>query len=209
MKLNYNYVYKITDSKGNFYIGKHTTNNLNDGYMGSGEWIKDAKKKGKKLTKEILKHFNTEKEACLYEEKIIKIHYQDKNNRNRKEASRGLTSSDALIQNNKPEIKDKNRKGQLKRWKNISEEERKEFGKRCSVGSKGKNLGRKLSKENKENISKGMKELYKDEEYKKSFIKITSIVNKRNAKKNSESQKRNWQNPEFRRRMLVARGIYK
>ena len=42
----YHFIYKTTDTRnGNFYIGMHSTDNLNDGYVGSGLRIKNLKYK--------------------------------------------------------------------------------------------------------------------------------------------------------------------
>lgn len=70
----YHYFYKITNNINNhFYYGVHSTNNLDDGYMGSGHRLCIAYKKYgiKNFTKEILKFFNTEEEAYKYEAQIV------------------------------------------------------------------------------------------------------------------------------------------
>lgn len=70
----YNYFYKITNNiNGHFYYGVHTTDNLDDGYMGSGTRLKYAYKKYgiENFTKEIIKYFDTNKEAYEYESEIV------------------------------------------------------------------------------------------------------------------------------------------
>ena len=56
-KLKFYIVYKITNQiNGKFYIGVHATSDVNDGYMGSGKYLKRAQNKHgiENFTKEIL-----------------------------------------------------------------------------------------------------------------------------------------------------------
>lgn len=67
-------IYKITNSvNGKFYIGKHSTLDINDSYMGSGVAIKKAiKKYGKEnFTKEILFEFENETDCLIKEAAIV------------------------------------------------------------------------------------------------------------------------------------------
>lgn len=70
----YHYFYKIINNlNGHFYYGVHNTNDLNDGYMGSGTRLRYAYKKYgiENFTKEILKFFDTSKEAFEYEAEVV------------------------------------------------------------------------------------------------------------------------------------------
>ena len=70
----YHYVYKITNKiNGKYYIGIHSTNKLNDEYMGSGSAIIAAiKKYGKQnFIKEILFQSNTRDEVLLIEKQLV------------------------------------------------------------------------------------------------------------------------------------------
>ena len=69
-------VYKITNKiNGKFYIGKHQTIDLNDGYMGSGKLLKRAIAKYgmDNFTKEILHTFDNELEMNVKEKELVVI----------------------------------------------------------------------------------------------------------------------------------------
>lgn len=74
INLKYNYVYKTTNLVNNkIYIGVHRTNKLNDNYLGSGNLIRRAifKYGVHNFKREILKFFNTYKEALDYERELV------------------------------------------------------------------------------------------------------------------------------------------
>ena len=71
--MNY-YIYEITNKiNGKKYIGKHSTNNLNDKYMGSGNILIEAIKKYgiENFSKTILCVCSNEAEAYEVEKKEI------------------------------------------------------------------------------------------------------------------------------------------
>lgn len=75
LKFKYHFVYKTTNKvNGKSYIGKHSTESLVDGYLGSGKLLNRAVKKYGKhnFTIEFLKFCNTSEEAYKNEEIIIK-----------------------------------------------------------------------------------------------------------------------------------------
>ena len=70
----YHYLYKTTCKiTGKFYVGMHSTSNLNDGYIGSGKllWY-SIKKHGKENhEKEILEFFSSRKDLGKREKEIV------------------------------------------------------------------------------------------------------------------------------------------
>lgn len=67
-------VYKTTNKQnGKFYIGKHQTKNLDDGYLGSGKYLKRAiTKYGKEnFIKEILHIFDNEDDMNAKEKELV------------------------------------------------------------------------------------------------------------------------------------------
>lgn len=75
-------IYKTTNKINyKFYIGKHQTKNLDDGYMGSGHLIKRAIRKYGKInfTKEILFIFDTKEEMNLKEKELVILGEQSYN----------------------------------------------------------------------------------------------------------------------------------
>ena len=67
-------IYKITNIlNGKFYYGVHSTENIDDGYMGSGKILKIAISKYgiENFKKEIICFFDERNEALLYEKSIV------------------------------------------------------------------------------------------------------------------------------------------
>lgn len=73
---HYHYIYKtINLLSGKYYIGMHSTNNLEDGYMGSGKRLRySINKYGKENHKvKILEFFNSREELKKREEEIVNL----------------------------------------------------------------------------------------------------------------------------------------
>ena len=71
----FNYIYLITNTLNNkIYVGKHSTDKLDDGYFGSGKLIKQAIKKYgiENFTKEYLAFCDTEDKLNWFEKFYIK-----------------------------------------------------------------------------------------------------------------------------------------
>lgn len=74
----YYYVYKITNMLNNYeYIGFHSTNDIDDGYMGSGKILKQsiAKHGIQNFKKEIIQIFDNRKDAEDLERKLVNEDY--------------------------------------------------------------------------------------------------------------------------------------
>lgn len=72
-KAKYHYIYKVTSLlDGKYYVGMHSTNNLEDGYMGSGRRIKWLiKKHGEENFKFEILEFLPNRQALIEREEEI------------------------------------------------------------------------------------------------------------------------------------------
>lgn len=83
--MKYYTIYKITNKiDGKYYVGQHITENLNDGYMGSGRLISRAIQKYgiDNFVKEYLHFCESEQELNLMEEQLVVTNEQDPNSYN-------------------------------------------------------------------------------------------------------------------------------
>lgn len=93
-------VYKTTHINGKYYIGRHQTDNIDDGYLGSGKWIRGIKDKTC-LSREVIAEATSFEHLCELEEYHISLHHGKPNCMNFIKGSDGLTSDDATELNRK------------------------------------------------------------------------------------------------------------
>lgn len=86
-------------------------------------------------------------------------------------------------------------------FKSLTEDEKKEYSKRCSKGTIKRY--KKDGDEIKKRISNSCKAKWKDPEYKKRMSEQRSITNKKNAKKISATLKKYWSDPEKRKQRSI------
>lgn len=109
VEMKYYTIYKITNNiDGKYYIGQHTTEDLDDGYMGSGKLIYRAIQKHgiENFTKEYLRFCSSPEELNLIEEELVIINEVDPNSYN-------LTKG-----GNKPPVAKKGRKSTRPKFPN-------------------------------------------------------------------------------------------
>lgn len=113
MEKKYNFVYKtVNKENGKYYIGKHSTDDMDDGYIGSGSALKAAIKKygSENFDLTVLKSFETNEEAYAYEESVVtKEVVSDKMSYNQRIGGSGANfngaGADALIRREKTKRK--------------------------------------------------------------------------------------------------------
>lgn len=161
--MTYRYIYKITCTagsfKGKFYYGQHTTDNLDDGYKGSGRLINDYYQKyPNDYIKEILAFYDSKEELNQAEYDIIHPYINNEICLNLVEGGKVNTGYN-LKEETKQKLSDAH-KGKTpwnKGKHNIySEETIKKISESLS-NRVGKNKGKKWSEEQKQKMSEAHK----------------------------------------------------
>jgi hypothetical protein len=98
MSNRYHFVYKTVNKiNGNYYIGKHSTMNLDDGYLGSGLLLSQAVKKygAENFEREIVFFFDEEDHAYEFERTYVAEHLDNSKCYNIVAGGRGWDSASA------------------------------------------------------------------------------------------------------------------
>lgn len=184
--MKYHYVYRTVNKiNGKFYIGKHSTNNLDDGYLGSGKVLKKAIEKYgvENFEKKILCFCDSSDEALKVEEFLVTDYIINREDcYNLKKGGKGGAEKGFLSEEGKRKLSERMKGNQNTKGTHLSEEHRKKI----SEALKGNKhtLGKKQSEETKAKRSAALKGRIVSEETRK------KISEKNKGKKLSEEQKR-------------------
>jgi len=88
------FIYKTIHKNGKYYIGRHSTDNIDDGYIGSGRWPKSIKDKSS-IIREILEYTVDEESLIALEQQYLIEHYGKPNCMNMSNTSTGAPTGDA------------------------------------------------------------------------------------------------------------------
>ena len=169
----FHYTYKITHLETNeYYVGRHTTTNLEDNYYGSGVWV--SKQPKNKLKKGIVQFFSSIDNLLIAEEILIQENFENSLCMNKIKSSSVQMGSYGLVHSEKTKkyIGDLNRGNKYRIGKKHTEETKNKIRKKAtgrthsdkskekmSMSRKGQlpwNTGKKLTEEHKNNVSKSL-----------------------------------------------------
>ena len=150
------FIYKTSDFNGNYYIGRHSTDNINDGYQGSGNWIKKCQKVGIKLLTEIIEYCDTVDNLKEIEHQYLVKYINDILNRNEKVDSDGWTPETSAFFGEKNGMFGKKHSDKTIAKMRANRKD-KNIGHTRNKGVNNPNYGKTRSEETKNKISEALK----------------------------------------------------
>jgi hypothetical protein len=147
----YHFIYKTTSESGKYYIGRHSTKQLDDGYFGSGKWVRSIKDKTI-LKREILE-FCDESEILEKEKQYLTENVGKPNCMNFNISSVGFSSGEL----NPAKSVEERKKRSLRSTGDNNPAKRPEVREKMSLAQKGREStfkGKKMSEQGRKNISK-------------------------------------------------------
>lgn len=158
----YHFIYKTISSSGKYYIGRHSTKDVNDGYFGSGKWIRSLKDKSN-LKREIIE-FCEESELLEKEKQYLLEHVGKPNCMNFNISPVGFSSGNL---NPAKTEKERIRRSIQHRGEN-NPAKRPEVREKMSLAQKGKSRPKwKMSEQGRKNVSEARKGIKYSEEGKR------------------------------------------